>query len=242
ANAGFFRGHASRITSMGHEAGAASVSDLFLSTTTRSLVARGILQWRFVIFSASAATGILLSGACTASWVFKSIDEQKRFSGVLDVYYGEMPDIAYTDWSQPDDTLQYSGNPGSAIGDRRTAIGDRHFVCPVKEFYGEAASTGIPVYHYPFTYVRIFPSSIALRFRVHEKRPAETATATMRWEERFSTRSSLNPWGTWMGTIHSEELPFIEGFPFHKSRGYTRPETNFTTIIYTRLDAFLSDG
>ncbi|KAM6987714.1 acetylcholinesterase-like [Tautogolabrus adspersus] len=58
----------------------------------------------------------------------------------------------------------------------------------------------------------------------------------------FDHRSSANPWPSWMGVMHGDEIEFVFGMPLNVSLGYTKNEVNMTKKFMKHWANFARTG
>ncbi|KAK8750435.1 hypothetical protein OTU49_014826 [Cherax quadricarinatus] len=58
----------------------------------------------------------------------------------------------------------------------------------------------------------------------------------------FTHRTSLNPWGSWMGVLHGDEIDYVFGLPLNKSNGYTDIEVDLSRRIMSYYKKFAATG
>ena len=55
-------------------------------------------------------------------------------------------------------------------------------------------------------------------------------------------RSSLNPWGKWMGVMHGEEIEYVFGKPFDASLNFTVNERDLSQRVMNYFTTFAKTG
>ncbi|XP_037082184.1 acetylcholinesterase-like [Pollicipes pollicipes] len=58
----------------------------------------------------------------------------------------------------------------------------------------------------------------------------------------FTQRTSLNPWGDWMGVMHGDEIDYVLGNPINQSLHYTAAEANLSRRIIEHYANFIRTG
>ncbi|XP_047486773.1 acetylcholinesterase-like [Penaeus chinensis] len=58
----------------------------------------------------------------------------------------------------------------------------------------------------------------------------------------FTHRTSINPWGEWMGVLHADEINYVFGLPLNRSNGYTHSEAEFSRRLMQYYKKFAATG
>ncbi|XP_042882012.1 acetylcholinesterase-like [Penaeus japonicus] len=58
----------------------------------------------------------------------------------------------------------------------------------------------------------------------------------------YTYRTSINPWGEWMGVLHADEINYVFGLPLNRSNGYTHSEAEFSRRIMQYYKKFAATG
>ncbi|XP_071515946.1 acetylcholinesterase-like isoform X2 [Panulirus ornatus] len=58
----------------------------------------------------------------------------------------------------------------------------------------------------------------------------------------FTHRTSINPWGAWMGVLHADEIDYVFGLPLNRSLGYSEMEEQFSRDIMGYYKRFAATG
>lgn len=58
----------------------------------------------------------------------------------------------------------------------------------------------------------------------------------------FTQRTSVSPWGEWMGVLHGDEIEYVFGKPLNRSYNYTQPERELSRRIMHHFSNFAKTG
>ncbi|XP_042203006.1 acetylcholinesterase-like [Homarus americanus] len=58
----------------------------------------------------------------------------------------------------------------------------------------------------------------------------------------FTHRTTVNPWGTWMGVLHADEIDYVFGLPLNRSLGYSDIEEDLSRRIMGYYKKFAATG
>ncbi|CAG0894809.1 unnamed protein product, partial [Darwinula stevensoni] len=142
----------------------------------------------------------------------------------------------YTDWDYMDNGLKNQKMIASAVG-------DYFFVCPSNFFAQQFALGGATVYYYYFTWV-----SLSSEPGVKGVRGGQGSQGGLGGRNRCDVlrlplqRTSSNPWGRWMGVMHGDEIDYVFGVPFNRSRNHLPIERALSERIMTHFARFAETG
>lgn len=58
----------------------------------------------------------------------------------------------------------------------------------------------------------------------------------------FTQRTSVSPWGAWMGVLHGDEIEYVFGTPLNHSHNFTQPERELSRRIMHHFSNFAKNG